>query len=332
MSDENASVTPTLSTKLVGILVALVTTMVTVPATYLIKEYLARDRISIEAVEIIPIMTTYEVEADKFRALTQDPGEFYRTEFNIWLDGQIQPTISFFRERQSLAFNDTERTTLIAALEGFVNFVEQRLAQVRGYQMRWGNVQTAKEVDQVRLRTLIEEAGLLRVMVLPGPAALVQPPLEQIDEEVKRKVVSLETIKQLVTAIVASAREFRPERTGDISILVTILNAGNTDGLMKADGELEIVSRSERIPIVEYNGKAQKIEKRSVTEVWFRFNEGNAAREQLVSMKALVRNKASISGIITLKDFRNSTMRSSGSAFPVTESNPPATSGRVSNP
>ena len=66
--------------------------------------------------------------------------------------------------------------------------------------------------------------------------------LERAESNVKNYIT---TINQLIVEM----DSFKSVRTGDFEIVVTLLNSGDTDGLIKYDGTMKIDSYKESIPI-----------------------------------------------------------------------------------
>ncbi len=114
-------------------------------------------------------METYHINSNTLLRLTEDPGEFYKTEFNIWLNGQPTPIISLFRECQTTGFSESERETLASALQRFTDFLDRRLRSVRDFRVRWIKSRSDKDTDLSSISDLIEEASTLRI--LEGPVA-----------------------------------------------------------------------------------------------------------------------------------------------------------------
>ena len=83
-----------------------------------------------------------------------------------------------------------------------------------------------------------------------------------------------------------------------------IANTGNSDGLIQSEAYFELATSRERIPIIEYSGKATKIERRTVVEVWFRFNEYKADKIKLNNLRSRIKKRTETAGALEIRDIR----------------------------
>lgn len=209
------STTPELSNKLgktmFGVVIALVTSIVTVPATYLVNSYLDRDRISIEAIEFFPLVSLCVLSNENIADLTKNEGH-YRSEFNIWLDDQPDSIKKLFQERDSFSYDESERGEFCKALDRFHQLIEQRLTDIRGLKVKWERVRTAGDLQ--RKVGVFVEAVNSRVAI-EGPV----PPDDEVEELFKAKITNLKKTNEQVIEILKTVKGFKSSRTGDIEIL-----------------------------------------------------------------------------------------------------------------
>jgi len=298
------------SGKIRDIIIGLLVSTIMIFIGYKLNDYFARERVSIEYVEFLPEMNYLPYKADMFSRLIEN------RQFRYWLSRAPIVRYDLFMGPPNF-FTPSQVKTLISVMEEFVQFVREDSGASKKLKATLKNVQS----QQQDISTLIEEANSVfpesDLDYLYGREA--EDVMNWIDRELKRRIPSNEKAKELAKLIFDDLKRFESTRTGGLDILVIFLNSGNTDGLAKPDGVLELVDRPELIPITLYEGTATRIEKRSMIEVRFRINEGEASPDQLKNLKELVKKKSSISGVIEVKDFHNKTIRSRPFPFPVSD-------------
>jgi hypothetical protein len=111
---------------------------------------------------------------------------------------------------------------------------------------------------------------------------------------------------------------FKPERTGKVEIKITLLNSGDTDGLVKQDGKLFIGDRKEPIYITEKKRvrdenniidipeQFQSIPKRSMVQKIFIINETDTASGILGVFKDMILKGDRSPFKVILEDIRDS--------------------------
>jgi hypothetical protein len=137
-----------------------------------------------------------------------------------------------------------------------------------------------------------------------------------VDAAALKKLKDIDRLKVIVSDVGMDAKNFKPSRTGNVTVLATLVNAGNTDGLIKAWGYFEVPQLRVKLPIIESGAKAQKIEKRSVKALQFEVDYPRADAEALGSLRSAVKDGKQLVGSLELTDFRGSKIHWSKVEFP----------------
>lgn len=122
------------------------------------------------------------------------------------------------------------------------------------------------------------------------------------------------------TEIIRDIQNAKREKTGEVDIMVTLLNSGNTDGLIRSDGKIVISGIDEPLDIIyqddpkgglqglDYTPAAIGIEKRSMISVTFSLDDSTTSPAALKTLRESVKNRARIEFSVELKDFRDQTI------------------------
>jgi hypothetical protein len=134
---------------------------------------------------------------------------------------------------------------------------------------------------------------------------------------------------QYKDGILSILKIFKPERTGLLKIKLTLLNSGDTDGLVKEGGELHVGNPNDPLNIIEKNtpdniygtfyvqDQFQSVLKRSMVQKIFIVNESKTAQGAINEFKTMVKQGLATPIRITLYDIRDDPIRSRDSQLPV---------------
>ncbi|MCG9688698.1 hypothetical protein L1D13_17480, partial [Vibrio tubiashii] len=118
-------------------------------------------------------------------------------------------------------------------------------------------------------------------------------------------------------------KEFSTSRTGEVLVSTTLLNRGNTDGLIKRKATLNIASYDQSIPLQIVSGEYYRgshiapspivnspttIYKRSMNQVLFEVDKSKVNGGMLKELNALIRNANPFTFTVSLTDFRGDTI------------------------
>jgi hypothetical protein len=267
---------------------------------------------------------------------------------------QTESTLELFKNHQEY-LDDSHRLALADALADYAGYVNARLEKVKELRAEWDKIDWAKvstgEDESVSLAySLYGKLQGARAISYGNAPRIVQsmpyansqkqaawaykPPTaaeaeaedqrthKEIDEQIDKKIQELEDTGRLATELESAARNFTGTRTGGLYVHVTFLNAGNTDGLIKAEGSLIIADRSETLPTLQFDDKVQKVEKRSVSEAWYAINDSAASKSAADDLHQMVKGGAAVTGIAEFSDFRGGVVRSPKVPFPLPQASP----------
>jgi hypothetical protein len=314
------------------IMVAVLTVIVTVPTTYFINEYLSRDHISIETIEIKPIMRGFSLSDDLMYQTSADYGNV-RSEFHIWLDQQPQKVQDIFRERQTY-FDDDDFENFSAAVTRFLTWLDKRIGDTVEFQSRWERrpkrpLDTSERSTSRRSSTqpsaeemyfdfmrkdfprLLKVAKALRIIVDDD---IIND--ETLSESAADRLKRLQESKTIFSELKSNANSFKKERTGDVNIHVTFVNLGNTDGIITSHGWL-LLDSGERLPMKEWDGNDLKVEKRSALAASWTLDNDKASRKEEDYFFQLMKHYADKTATLELIDFRGRVIRSAATKLPI---------------
>ncbi|MGY3687544.1 hypothetical protein ACXAAV_12780 [Vibrio coralliilyticus] len=120
-------------------------------------------------------------------------------------------------------------------------------------------------------------------------------------------------------------KDFDTSRTGEVLISTTLLNKGNTDGLIKRRAMLNIATYDQSIPLKIVDGDFHAgnhmtptlvatppttIYKRSMNQVLFEVDKSRVNGSMLKELNALIKNANPFTFTVSLTDFRGDTIKS----------------------
>ena len=275
------------------------TLIVTVALTALISAYvsnkvvayLERERVTIEFVEFKPAMNKMPY-GDIGQQMT---GLGWNRVFRDWTYSRSSLVQDLFLSRGREALDAKEVKAALFYGGEFLRYVANYLGEVDTFVKSMPN----------RDRDWIIQ-GAANLLGYPA-SALGDLPVEQVREtlgKVTEQTRSEAKVAQTQAGeLVGRLGTFAPQRTGSAVIRIVLLNRGNSDGLIKGEGELEIEDM--RVPVRIKEGRAVKIEKRSMVETQYELDEASSDTGSISRLKQLIMDGGRVSGRLTILDYRN---------------------------
>ena len=290
------------------IFVALLVFVISTPSGYWLNSYLSRERLSVEYAQIEPTLNTYRINTELFARI-----QAFR--FSNYFSGggiSFQPLGSELTSDEVAALIvdlSSQKASALVQLENIESDLE--LLKSIAPDSQELAVFIATKTPHINFR-YGDDSGLSKEAVLK----VVKDSRDDIAEYIR----NIDTLN-------ASLRGFERARSGDFVVVVTVLNAGNTDGLVAKEGGLKSAQYSElgSIPIRVANKTVQelrprglfygfpeqlsaggdtKIEKRSMSELTFKINRERAGTKMVDELEDTVRDGRPIDFTVELKDFR----------------------------
>jgi len=299
-----------MNAKMRDIVIGILTSTMMIFIGYGLNDYLSRDRISIESVEFEPEMSelTYRTTTP-FQRLMQN------RVFLGWLGfSKSKDEGAVFDQEHKDGLSAYEARQVAVILKQFLEFEDKSLGDLKKIDANM--MSTPSKVNE---DALIKQA---KSLFLFESTEYYPNDLKTWSKNISARIKASEEAKDLAHDILSYVQNFKSIRTGGLWIHITFLNSGNTDGLIRSEGNLELEGRPEHIPIILDDDKGPAIGKRSIVALYFRCDEANAVSAQLQTFRALIQQGGNLSGSVTVNDFRRSLIHSGKFAFPVIESNP----------
>jgi hypothetical protein len=292
------------------ILVSSITSLLIVGiAGYKLTNYLSKDRISIERVDIIPETTQLSYPTKEMMELYHNP------RFENYYMARGSSTISQFNPG---FYNRTFRTLQKQSIDEIIRVLED-FSKVDGeLQLREDdalqkleNYNQGDNVNFIISNIKYSKLGIYAVHSINQESEKVKATIDFIKKD-KMHIMSAHQIKD---NILMNLRSFTPERTGLIKIKLVLLNSGDTDGLVKAEGNLNMSGLNIPLKIPENvrsddgslyeRDPFQTVPKRSVAQKIFIINESESAQSSLNELKSTVKLGHATPVTITLRDIRD---------------------------
>ena len=292
---------------------------------YKVNDYLSRDKISIERVDLIANTTKLPYPLKEMMEINKSPRfQNYLLSRGLTVY-QFNPGFYNRPSRSSLQKQDVD--DIIRVLEDFSKFDEELQAREHAAIKQLENYKTGDNLSGI-WSTLSYSGYRLAPLVASTDTEKAKNMLDFI----KNERSNIEVVHQYKNAILSVLKSFKPERTGMVTIKLILLNSGNTDGLVKPDGELHIGNRNDPVYIIEKNlydeevddtryfyiqYRFQSVPKRSLVQRIFTINESKTAQGTLNEFKSMVKRGLATPTRITLFDIRDDPIRSRDSQLPV---------------
>ena len=304
-----------------AVLSSIATLMISGFVGYKLNSYLSRDRISIEEVTLFARKEQLTFETNAVRSL-----EGHRRAMGLGF-----PIDRFFDAKAEDVRGDA-RTPVLRGSETALEYQlyeYKREAEVTYSQLEKDSQHIsalspiANETDiPTILRHRLYDAKVLSAGHQQQGGVDVDVVREFVQKEIKSASDCIDMIKDCIA--VGTAWKDAAERTGDLYILVTLLNSGDTDGLVHCEGELKVEGITGTIKLnLETEGQVVslarsrsvsprlasiKVEKRSMEASVFIIDKDRCTGEVLRQLTERVRKGESITYTIKLWGIRDNTI------------------------
>ena len=292
----------------VGLLVFILST----PLGYMLNSFLSRDRLSIENVELIPVKTRIRFDRARLAEINDFVG------MNGYNSGFVFMNLNEILDEQQKSMLLNQLLTKEASTEVGLRNLEKSLELAEKYPVEapieglfsqlptnsypypyFGN--DVKEMTIDRFKT-------------------------ELQNNIDRHANHLENVKSFIESLQA----FEGKKTGDFELIVTVLNAGDTDSLVKYEGEICLSKCESKIalklkedepnkalpyhlgPPEQLSSTSTSVSKRSMLELKFKVDAGNSGKTALSEIGSKIINDDEFKYSLTLFDFRKDKIQYSG--------------------
>ncbi len=291
-----------------GVLVFIISTIL----GYHLNDYLSRDKITIQNVEVIPATKKYAIDQKKLAAI-----------------------------------EDKSRGIGLFSSGGYLlsNFPDElNNSQLKWLKRQLNNKKVSAEIIKDKIKSAVNNVATMNdnasgeeLLAVTDPMSIPmvyldpkQTKKKDVLSALERMEIKLDDYIETIAQIVSDIDSFKSVRTGDFEVVVTLLNSGNTDGLIKYDGTMKIDTYKESIPIrvnsssflqsygygnnipmytalasiIDEKLRSTKIEKRSMVQISFAIDKDNGGGKIIGEIEQKVSKKESFEVSVQLVDFR----------------------------
>lgn len=285
---------------------------------YMLTDHLSRENISIEEARISPEMGLYKLNRNLLAEVKMESGKihglnsfggFVLPDFEEYIDqGQIQHLQNNLESRRASA------EVLNKSLDAWISEIKSTK-----------NDLTFDEMVSITKHSYIPFISARRDSENEPTKTDV---LRALSEWKEQNLIYLGSINKLLTEL----KGHNPQRVGTFDIVITVLNNGDTDGLIKRKGFLIVTSRpgDKPLPIVlkshsyirqnswayspyvqtPNNTISSKVEKRSIVELTFVLDKSDGISKGSENVEAMVKKKDPFNFKVRLTDFRDQVIES----------------------
>ncbi len=269
----------------VGLIVAVIMVFV----GYYLNSHLAREILSIEYVEIKTYLEPLELPREQWQELMRNES------FMFHLTGLSTVELDLLQDQMpKIIPYDNEHDIVARILQGFLDEQRTILQHITSFFDKFDAL-TVKDVDDFVTFMHIHN---LRLEV-PYPLTLSNKMALKKPTNSLRKTI--EPLIRTVELLMAEVQKYQPKRTGLIEIDLTLLNSGNTDGLVRPDAKLVLKPNNISIPL---SGEIAQIPKHSMVTLSFWINEEKLTAEKDLQIRSPIINGEAIPINIELEDVR----------------------------
>ncbi len=286
---------------LIGGIVAVILSPIGLYIGYQFNEYVTKDRISIQHIEIVADGTWLPFPSQTVRLLNKST--------DVWQDylhqysGLTPKQIDVFFKGRDLSKDDIKMA--LETLRGFVKHVDQMTARLSNYIDRLSKYSSGDTINDI-LKT---DPDYAQMFALEGDAFI-----PKLRDSFRAQNAAIPLIKGLAQETIDILLGFKPQRTGDIILNLSLLNSGKTDGLLNGCGVLELINEHLRIPITS---PITKVERGSAITIVYNIDKVRASTGQLDQLHHLIQKFSSSPYRITLYKTDGSTVTSDALTLPV---------------
>lgn len=303
--------TPEHSSKMWKGALAIIMIALTAYVTSRVNSYLARDRISIEAINIDPDFEQFELDSTQKSVVIELAGN-RDAEFSTWLSMQPDWAYKLFCDHDD-TFNKEDFRRFKSTLERFSRYLDTRISDLEQFKKAIGDLPpkpSTRATDEQRSNYWNEYDR----KAMPFIRRFHTPP-----EEIETRLGSLKDEQTKIRPVVEHCTNFDSNhRTGYITIKLSLLNFGDTDGVISPAGVLRIDDGDE-VPLNEWTRSIQQVQKRSVATVYYQVDWQQTKPAKLEYLKNLVTNKADKSVQVLIRDTSGKEILSQRAKLPISD-------------
>ncbi len=294
---------------LIGGLVAIALSPVGIVVGYLLNDYLAREKLLIAYVELTPLTDAFTVN-DEIRGFFGRSRRFenFKRHMSLRYDS---PLVNALEDGQAIRGED--RDAVIHQLSQLVAYCKEGQSALLDLE---AHIEAGND-----LSSFSPELGRVAL----GDAAFFLPPLgdDSARAEATTAIMllrrdSLETMAQ-AARLKVSLEFYTPRRTGQLEVLVTIVNQGNTDGLVRGNAELQL-DTGQIVPLVAFTESfdanrtlpvvMHPVPKRSVSNLFFYLDTARSAPGSHEALTRALDSFAEVPVFVRLRDTRDEPIES----------------------
>ena len=304
-----------------GTVAALVLSVVTGFAGYHLNSYLSLDHITIQNVILIPEKVQLTFATDTLTPIIRCESDL-SLGFSLARFGYLQPN----QDGRTPITRGAERTVENSLFE-YQRAAEFLLGELNNYTNYLSTVNTAMAPTDTMPQDFRQY--LIRAELLTATAEDFTVSSARVLIGYRRQRV-MDCLRHIDTGIeVASIWRTTSDRTGQLALLVALLNSGDTDGLVRSSGTLTVdgiggtiviglepEESSSPLPprLAEYPPAAVRVERRAMTMQLFSLDEGPSTTDAFRLLQAEIKDGGSIAYALELIDIRDNTISYAGTA------------------
>ena len=307
-----------------AVLVSIVISLASLFLGYHLNSYLARDKISIEDVTLLARKEQLVLATLRFIMRCQNTqGLGFPIDSFGLLDDRVQATVAGGSTGTPITRGSEEavETRLYEYRRNAdiqLTLLEENheyLSDVRDTEI------AAPEISPV-LRGRLIRGGLLD----DGSLASQQVDVDRARGYIADQIKEMKSCRDAIMGGIKEISDWRrnAQKTGDVDILVTLLNSGDTDGLIRSEGELTIIDSTVIVNLEEeyetsttfaprrpapYPPASITVERRSMKTALFSVNQGSSVPDAVKDLTARVRAGNPLTYTVVLQDIRGNSIK-----------------------
>ncbi|MFQ5714166.1 MAG: hypothetical protein ACE5GU_09050 [Candidatus Scalinduaceae bacterium] len=309
-TQEKKGVSRTLIAALVGALVALVISPFSQTLTFHLNKYLSRPILSIEYIEVLQMSIPIKTPTKEIQRLIQSDG--YQA--LMMKTGSSISNLMIYQGSEYLSSND-DLNALKKAVGNYTTFSSKRINQLLPLIKALKKETTDPEIRSIAAKYYSQmdqyiansqDTEILRESLLP-----------MIEREVEVLQNSEDLVDQLESAIEQLSKQSKGN--GTFRMRISVLNKGNTDGLVRNVGEIIFGPNKEKVslkrasppkpknqhmlamavPVTVTNPEPEvlrksavgKVERNTMAEFWFEIDASESGEKAITQLFKQMRNK-----------------------------------------
>ena len=297
-----------------GIIVGIAVFLISTPGGYFLNKFLSRDRITIENVELVAKKDDLTIDQGKFSNISTCLGDI----LDYWPD-DFYITREFFTERNTVP---RERITVLRQyMDSGESQLEIHLKKLEEIQ-KLDNLPEEKNWSNFSLPSL--------KLFLLDFSILVDYDTRQLKRLIEKSQDEAKKCRKLIEKFIVDMSSQDEKKIVDFDIVITLLNAGDTDGLIRPNGRLRIsglkdtplsIVLADRFqdtqslyPFGFYQrfsinrSGAVKVQRRSMNVAMFSLDKSRSPQNAVKRFESLTTDNETVDFDIELTDFRGNTV------------------------